>query len=216
MGEYTTINPSSKEKRREHDLYPTPEGLVFAALYEVGQYIKRPKKILDPGCGEGIWGKTAKNFFGDSYIEITGVELRKELSENNNSSAYNNIYLGEDFLATNALYPRDWQLQKYDLIIGNPPYFAAEDFIRTSFKYLNEGGTIIFLLRQAFLASMKRYKGLWQDHFPERVITCSRRPSFYHADTGSKSTDGEEYAIFIWSKDWNKDWYKGSLLNWEY
>jgi hypothetical protein len=210
MGEYTTINPASKEKRREHDLYPTPEGLAKAVIDNLWYRDANPKSILDPGCGEGVWGKVAKERWPKA--EVTGVEVRKVL----NSESYDNLYIGEDFLAENTLYPRDWQLQKYDLIIGNPPYFAAEDFIRTSFKYLSNDGYIVFLLRQAFLASMKRYNGLWAIHFPEYVMTCSRRPSFYHADTGSKSTDGEEYAVFIWHKTWKENWYKGSLLNWEY
>lgn len=215
MSEYTTINPNSKEKRREHDLYPTPEGLVRATLMNWWKgYKEYPYKILDPGCGEGVWGKVAKELWPKA--EITGIEIRKELNSEDNLAYYTHVSLGEDFLATNALYPRDWQLQKYDLIIGNPPYFAAEDFIRTSHKYLENEGWVIFLLRQAFLASMKRYNGLWQDHFPFEVITCSRRPSFYHADTGSKSTDGEEYAIFTWRKEWKEKFYEGSLLNWEY
>lgn len=216
MGEYTTINPSSKEKRREHDLYPTPEGLVKAIFNEAYFSYKLPNiKILDVGCGEGVWGKVAREKFPKATI--VGVELRKELKSQENVPCYDQMYLGEDFLAANTLYPRDWQLEKYDLIIGNPPYHLAEEFIRTSFKYLFNGdAAVVFLLRQAFLASMKRYNGLWKDHFPSKILTCSRRPSFYHADTGSKSTDGEEYAVYFWPPKSLTNWYHGGLLNWEY
>src|SRR3990167_4050245 len=110
MGEYTTINPNSELKRRSFDLYPTPEGLARAVIHQLSN--TEPKCILDPGCGEGIWGKVAKENWPNTHIQ--GVELRKEVEHADNSQYYDNIYLNEDYLHTNSLYPRDWQLQKYD------------------------------------------------------------------------------------------------------
>lgn len=217
MGEYTTINPNSKEKRREHDLYPTPEGLVRAIFNaKLWWYGFEPENILDPGCGEGIWGKVAREVFPKA--NIVGVEIRKEIKDIENSKYYNEIYLDENYLAENSLYPRDWQLRKYDLIIGNPPYGPrgmAEEFIRTSFKYLSNNGQLIFLLRQAFLASRHRYNGLWKEHLPFEVLTLSRRPSF----SGNKKTDGEEYAVFSWFKHTEREYenqFIGRLLDWDY
>ena len=52
---------------------------------------------------------------------------------------------------------------KYDIIIGNPPYSLAKEFILKSLDSLNDNGILIFLLRTAFLESKSRYQ-FWQEN----------------------------------------------------
>jgi hypothetical protein len=76
-----------------------------------------------------------------------------------------------------------------DLIITNPPFNIALDFLQKSLK---ESKTVVYLLRLNFLGSQKR-KEFWQSNPPTHLFTLAKRPSF----TG-KGTDATEYAWFVW------------------
>jgi hypothetical protein len=91
---------------------------------------------------------------------------------------------GRDYLTTIFL-------NKVDLIVTNPPFSIAEDFLT---KSLSEAHTVIYLLKTAFLASKQRYP-MWQAiRPPNKVLILSARPSF----TGDGRTDGQEYAWYCW------------------
>ncbi len=78
---------------------------------------------------------------------------------------------------------------KTDLIITNPPFSIALEFLQ---KSLIESKTVVYLLRLNFMGSQKR-KEFWQKNPPTHLFTLSKRPSF----TG-KGTDATEYAWFVW------------------
>lgn len=78
---------------------------------------------------------------------------------------------------------------KCDLIVTNPPFSIALDFLE---KSLRESKTVVYLLRLNFLGSQKRQE-FWKKNPPSHLFTLSKRPSF----TG-KGTDATEYAWFVW------------------
>lgn len=79
-----------------------------------------------------------------------------------------------------------------DLIITNPPYTYAREFIDVSFSHCR--GVIAYLLRLNFLGAQKR-RLWWQSKLPTHLYVLSERPSFKGG-----STDATEYAWFIWDK----------------
>jgi hypothetical protein len=79
---------------------------------------------------------------------------------------------------------------KFDLIITNPPFSLAQEFIEKS-SY--EAHSIWYLLRLNFLGSKKR-SGWWLGKEPTHLLTLSARPSF----TNNGSTDATEYAWYGW------------------
>ncbi len=95
-------------------------------------------------------------------------------------TTYTEISEGLDFF--------DWN-QKTDLIITNPPFSLAKEFIDHSLK---NAKCVIMLLRLNFLASIKRYEW-WSSVPPTALYVLSKRPSF----TGS-GTDATDYAWFVW------------------
>jgi len=79
-----------------------------------------------------------------------------------------------------------------DIIITNPPYSLALEFLE---KSLSEAKTVIYLLRLNFLGSQKRHK-FWSLNPPTHLFVLSRRPSF----TEDGNTDSTEYAWFVWDR----------------
>lgn len=116
---------------------------------------------------------------------MDAVEIREEERDQLTRLA-DNVIIG-DYLSM--------ELGKYDLIIGNPPFSLAMDFVLKSFEHLRPGGSIVFPLRTAFLESKDRF-AFWQqpEHRLAGLYTLHQRPSF----TG-KGTDATSYSWFIWT-----------------
>lgn len=120
---------------------------------------------------------------------------------------YTEIEEGKDYFAT--------PFANFDLIITNPPFSHALEFLQ---KSLTEAGSVFYLLRLNFLGSATR-KPFWTANPPSHVLVLSQRPCFvwvckqckaaYHPGTvdececGGKvraQTDSIEYAWFGWDR----------------
>lgn len=171
--------------RNKADFYATPLETVYSLLDNYDG-IKPTDLILEPSAGNGniILGLRNRGYKN----HITAIELRAE--EENNLLNLSNAVGIYNFLEKGSPI-------KYDVIIGNPPYSLAQEFIDKSLSLLTPGGRLIFLLRTNFLESKKRFIW-WQDKIPSRLYVLSKRPSF----TG-KGTDATSYSWFIWERHGN-------------
>jgi len=170
-------------ERDPNDVYVTEKNLIRAAYNEF--LVEPVSNALDVGAGDGRWGEVLIEYVPTA--NLTGVELLNQPQPPNFDIWFNNT----DFMKWAPL-----QDQIYDLIVSNPPYKFAEEMIRLSWDLLVPGGQMIFLLRLAFQASVKRYEGLWNEIWPSEVSVCARRPSFYGG-----GTNGTDYGIYYWEKD---------------
>ena len=105
-----------------------------------------------------------------SFLENKGIE-----------TSWTEIQEGKDYF--------EWS-GKVDLILTNPPFSIAKEFIEHSMMCST---TVIMLLRINFLGSQARHD-FWNQFPPDGLIILSKRPSF----TG-KGTDATDYAWFVWS-----------------
>ena len=176
--------------RVESDFYATPLETVYSLLDSYDE-IKESDIILEPSAGNGNIIQALRNRGYDNFIDA--VELREEERYNLIGKA-NRVGIF-NYLTETIPY-------KYDVIIGNPPYSMAQEFIDKSLTLLKPGGRLIFLLRTNFLESKKR-STWWQDKIPSRLYTLSKRPSF----TG-KGTDATSYSWFIWEPDADRQFIK--------
>lgn len=171
-------------ERKPYDFYATPVDVVknFLNNYDL------PKgNILEPSAGNGNVIKALR----DKGIQnnITAIEIREE--EENNLSRLSDKVIIDNFL--------DWNPDKeYGVIIGNPPYSIAREFMEKCFEIANENTIIIMLLRTAFLESKSRFE-FWQEHPVTELYVLSKRPSF----TG-KGTDATSYSWFVWDNRQSK------------
>lgn len=170
--------------RNEADFYATPLETVYTILDSIPD-LDTAEFILEPSAGNGniIKALRERNITG---IAIEAMELREE--ERKNLEALADVVTIGDFLKDDTEYI------EYDLIIGNPPYSLAQEFIDKALTLLAPGGRLIFLLRTNFLESKKRFTW-WQDKIPSGLYVLSKRPSF----TG-KGTDATSYSWFVWEK----------------
>ena len=200
-----TIYIENKEElpeRKELDFYPTPREFVRTTLHWLNNVLDiEPRQILDPGAGLGVWGDEARSVW--DHVYITGVELNKP--DSLYSSAFDEIHFG-DYLEFTSDH-------KYNLIIGNPPYYLQEEFIDKSFSLLLDGGYLGFLLKLSFLESQKRYNLYFgtDNRRPKHVWVSVRRISF----TGDRKSNADAYCFVVWKKGWLGN-TELAWLNWEY
>jgi hypothetical protein len=163
-----------------HDFFPTPVGVTRAFL---------------DACPlpDGVWCEPA---VGDGHIlEAVGSRVHwstfdiRAVPEHPLSSYHRQI----DWLASGLLGRR-----QYDVIITNPPFYLAEEFVRFA---LERSIHVAMLLRLAFLESRRRER-FHQEH-PSDVYVLSRRPSF----TANGATDNSAYAWFHWGPGCGNRWF---------
>ena len=97
------VEESSKNK---YGQYFTPE-IITDFMINLAD-INKTSKILEPSSGQGIF---IEQLIKKGYKKITGYELDKKLISKNHT----NIVINESFVTS-------YITEKYNLIIGNPPY----------------------------------------------------------------------------------------------
>ena len=177
-------------ERKPYDFYATPVDVVENLLnnIDLNQY---GDKVLEPSAGNGNICRCIKSHYPNK--RVTALEIREEELESLTKCS-DKVIIG-DYLQIDME-------SKYDIIIGNPPYSNAIEFVNKSLELLEENGVLIFLLRTAFLESKSRYS-FWQEHPVSGLYVLSKRPSF----TG-KGTDATSYSWFIWDKQTNNQYIK--------
>lgn len=178
------------KQRDKNDYYPTKKEDILKSLNIIGT--QKINKVLDLASGSGVWGETFLEYYDDGNIEITAVDIQNFPK----NDKFDNWYMDYDFLKEN----NSDKLGNFDLIISNPPYKYAQEFIEKSFELLNNNGQMIMLLRLSFLESQKRYE-FFKKYKPKEIQVFSKRPSF----TGDGKTFPMAFATYNWVKDFSGD-----------
>lgn len=169
-------------KRSPYDFYPTPKA-AFDAFYAADwENWMLCDKILEPCAGDGNLIKYMREKGINKFIWANELDQSHQPQlEQSGASAFGY----KDFLQMKGVE------DVYDIIITNPPFSCAQEFIEKCLTEWKPKRTIM-LLRLNFLGSQKR-KEFWQKFPPSRIYVLSKRPSF----TGN-GTDSQEYAWFVW------------------
>ena len=154
------------------DFYPTPAWATYA-LIDNEHFAGN---IWECACGNGAMSKvlsTATQAVASSDLYDRGYGEE-----------------GIDFLTTKRCA---------DNIITNPPYNAAEGFVRAGLS--KAGSKFALLLRLAFLEGANRQRTIFTDAPPARGWVFSERITFYPDGAVQKGTGTTAYAWFVWDKD---------------
>jgi hypothetical protein len=169
------------------DFFPTPAWATHALIDNE----RFDGDIWESACGDGSMSRV---------LELTGCSV-------SSSDLYDRGYgdAGHDFLLAE---------RKADNIITNPPYNAAEGFVKSGVQLA--GKKFALLLRLAFLEGSNRANTIFARTPPSRVWVFSERITFYPAGAEVKGSGTTAYAWFVWDKDavgqtqlkWFKPGYK--------
>lgn len=169
--------------REKNDFYPTPFWLTRAILPDLEIRLRRSSlwpspRVYEPAAGTLAIVNELQDNWPRSLIEYSDIDTK--FGE----------YGGIDFLVEKPE-------PIFDLIITNPPYTYAQEFVeRAKLWRRTEQSLIVFLLRVNFLGSKKRAK--WLRANTPSVAVSPKRPSMGLNKLGKKGTDATEYAWMIW------------------
>jgi adenine-specific DNA-methyltransferase len=132
------INQTDIKHRKSFGQYFTPKSIREALIEKLPNTLKNPK-ILDPGCGTGEFLITAQKYFKNPKlygwdVDNKLVDIAKKVVPDakleNKDSLFNEEY------------------EKYDFVIGNPPYFEFKPSkeIKNKFNHIINGRVNIFNL----------------------------------------------------------------------
>lgn len=148
--EYEILNSL---KNSVKSAYYTPDEVIkfiYAYLEKVCNF--KGGNILEPSCGSGRFFELIPNSIMENS-HITGVEYEPVTSE-----IVKSLY-PELNIINDSFQNIDFKAQKFDLIIGNPPYsdekitgiYIHNYFIIKSIRLLKDDGLLVFLMPSFFM-----------------------------------------------------------------
>ena len=170
------------------DFFPTPAWATYALIDNEGFR----GNIWESACGNGAMSEV---------LNKTGQEIvSTDLYDRGFGES------GVDFLRTKRTAKN---------IVTNPPYNAAEGFVRSGLQMAEQ--KFALLLRLAFLEGAGRQRTIFTDAPPSRVWVFSERITFYPDGAVQKGSGTTAYAWFVWDKNssgtelkWFKPGYKAN------
>jgi len=186
--------------REGADYYPTPGWAVQAILPHLDSYLRRDTEhlVLEPAAGDGAIVREVLRW---RPCLVDTCEIRGALftADSLLPSAERIGKLGRvgegDFLGAG----RSWY--GYDVVLTNPPYKLAFEFVLKAVESINHHGIVVMLLRMGWLEAggspRTLEKAAWlRDHWPD-LFLLQRRPSFM---AGAGGNDSATYAWMVWRK----------------
>jgi len=167
-------------KREENDFYATPKDTVtcFFDSYKIN-----PKTILEPAAGQGHISKVLEELFPNAEIESTDL-----------------IDRGYGLGGVNFL-EKDYKDKKYDLVITNPPFKYAKEFVEKALSISND--KVIMLLKIQFLEGISRKEFLENSPLKYVYVFSNRQSTMRNGEpinpkTGKKWSSTFLLAWFVW------------------
>lgn len=181
----SSTNRANAKERNQSDYYVTP---VSAIQEFLGEFRKdfpdfAPKLICDPCAGGDehhpmSYPVALEKHSGWSGYKIGTCDIRQDsLAEKK-----------ADFFTLSFPF-------KFDLVISNPPFCLAREFVDKSLEVTRDGGMVVMLLRLNFFGSQSRFQW-WKQNMPVATYVHNKRMAF----TDDGGTDSIEYMHACWIK----------------
>jgi len=186
-------------ERHKTDYYITPKAVVrqFLKTFIEDEEINSLNGLawLDPCCGGDVENEA-------SYLSVIREDFKPKNSCGVDIREDSKADIVADFLKIEGE-----DIGTHDVIISNPPFKLAKEFIEHSMDLIEENGYVIMLLRLNFLGSISR-RPFFKKYMPYKIYVHTKRISFTNG-----STDSIEYAHFVWRKGLNPVYSKLILIN---
>ena len=154
----------SKEEKKEYGIFLTPLTTIQKNIEFLSPYIKDGMTVLEPSCGSGHFIFSLLERYD---LNITGVEFNKKIFDSIAKYETDKV----------RLYHRDFikfgELDTYDLIIGNPPYFVMKktDVPSMYHKYF-DGRPNIFIIFIIKSLHLLKKDGILSLVLPKSFLNC--------------------------------------------
>ena len=173
----------------DSDHYPTPPLLAREGLRAVVELLgHQPEFMVEPGCADRAPFLTAAanpDWEADCDTRLVGVEHR----DVPRPEAVD--VLGHWFPRTDYLTWTPKSRWAPDLIMTNPPFSLAVEFIERSRQLVDPYGLVVMLLQTGIEGSNDR-REFWAKHRPILKLTPRPRPGFVKG-----GNDSREYAFYV-------------------
>ena len=203
----TLTKTIGKKEKHDNGIYFTPPNTIVRSLELVSKH-KPFHNILEPSCGSCEFIEKARVCYPSA--SITGIEYNKTIYEsiknkyaNDDGSGSNGIIriIEGDFLKTTIR-------ERFDLIIGNPPYYvmAKSDVDKQYYTYF-DGRPNIFLLFIIKSLTLLTDDGILCFILPKSFLNClyyNKTRTFIYDNYTILSIEAEQPTIiFIIQKKGN-------------
>lgn len=198
----------TKTARVDLDQYFTPPLDVYRMLPVVADLIAGAGVIIEPSAGRGVITRCLTNI-GVTPDRIIALEIDPVVAAKTQSKVKPHI---TDTLLTD-LMPVLGDTGGADLIIGNPPYALASEFVEWGLRHLAPHGKMLYLLRVDFVGSLSRAQLLRENQPSLHVLTG--RPSFVRKMKIKVLDSGEAVTTIQTTGQHNYAWFEfcGALRN---
>lgn len=193
--------PPTPGERRDEDYYPTPRGVVRQFVPHLKPYLawarldvgsSEPPLVLEPAIGDGRLAQVLVEEGLTDFEHVHGVDIRPEAVAESRAHGFGRVECA-DFFSWRAPH-------RYDLVITNPPFSMAQQFLDRMFDAVDrqrQRGVVVALLRLAFLATATRQRWMRRVGVPD-VWVLPKRPKFVPGANGRMSSGTYDYAWFVW------------------
>lgn len=154
------------------DFYPTPTWATEALL----AYESFEGEVWEPACGDGAMAKVLQ----ESGLEVHASDLYDR--------GFGEVEV--DFLK---------QERKTDNIITNPPFGLVEDFILHALALADK--KVAIFSRLAILESARRYRNIFKERPPTRVLVFTERVTLYPSGLITAGSTTIAYCWPIWDSE---------------
>ena len=162
---YDLTKKIDKDTKKNYGIFFTNPNTIQKNLEILKPFMSNVKYVLEPSCGSCEYITQLKKQY--ESLKITGIEFNKTIYNSIKSFENNNIQLlNENFLSFESPI-------KYDLIIGNPPYFVMKknDVDKSYYKYF-EGRPNIFILFLIKSLHLLNNNGILSFVLPKSFLNC--------------------------------------------
>ena len=153
----------SKEDKKKNGIYFTPPSIIAKMIKILFPYFKKITNILEPSCGSGEFIQRLAHF---TRFNIDAIEYN-EIIYNSIKDKFNSTIIHTDFL--------EWKpTKKYDLIIGNPPFYVMKknEIKNCKYEHYYTGRPNIFVLFIAKSLELLENNGILSFVLPKNFMNC--------------------------------------------
>lgn len=183
--------PNRKTGKDGLDYFPTPSSATEAFLRTFVEKVSPlTGRVWEPACGEGHISEVLKQ----RGLSVVSTDIKNY----GYGDGFCSFLDGEHPVAKEVISGG------VDIIITNPPYNIAEEFIHRALEVSNRW--VMMLARLQFLESIGRYERLWTKTPPHACFLYAKRVHMVAGRLPNKSDGGSSLAFcwLTWDK-WAKD-----------